>query len=473
MKQKEKKSNQTKKFKKIAKILGLLEEKSLTKDWLLTILRKKKIRFSSSPTSNSFEILENCSETGIEKILKILEQESGVKDIKTLTKTLHWFFTDMVGSSDPTLSVKAQARKINALNSFIENSEIFKKSNPNSLVILPTGDGMAIGFTDSPEKPLILAIQIHKALKKYNKNKREKDRVEIRIGIDTGPVYFMKGIVGTDIFWGPGLILARRVMDLCESNQILASGRIAKDLSSLSEENKATIKEIGEYQIKHGELLTIYSIFGKDFGIKFTTKGKEVKKETEFTKSRDFEFNSIDIKLEIKDPKTMMTHHTWTWDVKNTSTNPLGAIFYRLEGDIPKDFAEMNVKIHDENNNRLEIASIDVNRPSKKEFHVKLKKPIKINQRKRILKLEYDWEEPARMFDYTFSSNCKKFRYKFIIPNGVQFRNRILETVRELGIKRRVDSAPKITYNKTFTEISWETNKDKKMIANDAFEFQW
>jgi len=460
------------KYEQITKILGLLEEKGLTKDWLLTILRKKKIKFSS-PTSNSVEILQSCHNKGLEKILKSLVSESAIKDIKTITRTLHWFFTDIVGSSDPMLPVKAQARKIYALNSFIENSEIFKKSDLQSLIILPTGDGMAIGFPDSPEKPLILAIQIHKALKKFNKNRREKDRMGIRIGIDTGPVYFMKGIQDGDIFWGPGLILARRVMDLCEPNQILASERIAKDLSRLSEENKATIHEIGNYSIKHGEFLTIYSIFGKDFGIKTIKKTDEKENEPMPGETPEFEFNSIELRLDVKDPKNMMTHHTWIWNVKNTTDKPLEQVFYRLNGDVPKDFSKMNVKIFDENNNRLDIVSLDVNKPVEKKFFVKLKKPVKKNQRKRILRLEYDWEEPERVFEYVFSSNCKKFRYKFTIPNGIQIKNRILEVAKELGIKKRAEPPPKIKYNKKTTEITWETDKNIKISAHKTFEFHW
>ena len=44
---------------------------------------------------------------------------------------------------------------------------------------------MAIGFADSSEKPLRLAIELHKLLNKYNKTRPEKDRMYLRIGIDT------------------------------------------------------------------------------------------------------------------------------------------------------------------------------------------------------------------------------------------------------------------------------------------------
>jgi len=40
---------------------------------------------------------------------------------------------------------------------------------------------MAIGFGDSPEKPLLLSIELHKALSKYNESKRGKEKLLLRI----------------------------------------------------------------------------------------------------------------------------------------------------------------------------------------------------------------------------------------------------------------------------------------------------
>jgi len=461
----------------IAEILGLLEEKGLSKDWLIAELKRHHVKTSKSLSSNTFEILKGCKLKGLQKILGILREEDiyGL-DVKTMTKTLHWFFIDIISSADPSISVKAQARKVNALNVYLERAEIFKKSDLNSLVILPTGDGMAMGFPDSPEKPLLLAIQLHKGLTKYNKSRREKDRVHTRIGLDTGPVYFMKGVAGSKIFWGPGLIIAKRVMDLCGPDQIFASDRIAKDLRKLSEENKATLRPIGEYSIKYGERLLIYNIFGQNFGRKTIPQKDKVAKEKEeiFGGQPEFEFNKIELLLDVTDPKSMKTHHTWIWDIKNISKKPLEQLYYSIGGDIPKDFSELNVKITDENKNNLEIISLDANRPHEKAFYVKLKKPLRRTHKNRIIKLEYDWEEPERVFEYVFSARCKKFKYAFTIPKGVPIKYRILEVIKELGMKKRVeDPAPKIKYLSKKTQITWETDKNQKIRPNDAFEFQW
>jgi hypothetical protein len=457
---------------KIAEILGILEEKNLSKDWLIGELKRHKIKLDVSVSSNSYQILRNCEPEKIQKILDALKEDLVIKDVKTLTRTLHWFFIDIVSSSDPNLSVKGQARKIYALNELIQRTDTFKKENLKYLDILTTGDGMAIGFSDSPEKPLRLAIELHKSLRNFNSAQKEKDRIHVRIGIDSGPVYFMRGIKG-EIFWGPRLIMAKRVMDLCGPDQIFASERIAKDLRSLSEENKATMHPIGEYEIKHGKL-GIYNIFSKEFGNKKTpTKLKITKPKEDDFKIIPFEFNSVEVDLDITDPKTMMTHHTWIWDIKNTNKDPLTAIFYGLGGDVARDFADINVKVTDEDNNNLEIISLDTNKPLQKSFHIRLAKPIRKNQNGRIVRLEYDWEEPERNFVYAFSSKSKKFKYVFTSPKGLPIKHRILESVRDRADKRRVEPPPIIKYLDDRTEITWESAKNHKILAHDVFEFQW
>ena len=456
----------------IAEILGILEEKNLSKDWLLGELKRHKIKTDISVSSNSYEILKKCSPELIQKILDILKEDVVIKDVKTLTRALHWFFVDIVSSSDPNLSVKSQARKIYALNELIRRTDTFKKEKLEYLDILTTGDGMAIGFSDSPEKPLHLAIELHKALRKFNSAVKEKDKINIRIGIESGPVYFMKGIKG-EIFWGPGLIVAKRVMDLCGPNNIFAAEGIARGLRGLSEENKVIMHQIGEHEIKFGALV-IYNIYSKEFGNKTIPDILKISKsEKPNSKLPDFEFNSVEIGLEITDSKSMMTHHTWIWNVKNISKDPLKTIYYGIGGDLPRDFGDLNVKITDENNKKLEILTLDVNKPLQKAFHVKLTKPIRRNQSGRIIKLEYDWEEPDRNFEYTFSSKSKKFKYFFTAPKDLPIKHRMLEVIKNLGDKQRVEPPLKVKYLKDRTEIVWEAAKKHNIQANDTFEFQW
>jgi class 3 adenylate cyclase len=460
----------------VAEILGLLEEKGKNKDWLLEELKRLKIKLGVSPTSNSYEILRACSSEDIKRVRSRLQNDYfGIEEINDKPKTLHWFFTDIVGSSTPKLSTKSQIRKIALLHMQIKNTEAFKQAI-NQCVVVPTGDGMAMGFTDSPETPLKLAIQLHELLGKYNKSKSPSDKISIRIGIDTGPVYFIKDVMGNDTVWGPGIILSRRLMDLCGPNQIFASRKIGDDVRKLSAEYKAVLHPIGDYSVKHGEQHLIYNVYGKGFGNKFAPKKGKVlvkPKEDEFAHPIKFEFNSVELRLEVLDKKTMMTHHTWIWDVRNTTKEPLGQIYYDIAGDVPKDFSKLNVTIKDENGKNLEIISLDVNKPHEKKFNVKLNNPIKKNQKGRLLVLEYDWEEPERVFEYVFSARCKKFKYLFTIPRDVSIKNMILEVIPGLGMKKRAEPPPKITFSEDKTIITWETQDKQTINRFSAYEFKW
>jgi len=374
-----------------------------------------------------------------------------------------------------TIVTKQQATKIVVLNELIERTETFKHRDPKTTVILPTGDGMVIGFGDSPEFPLRLSIQLHRELNRYNKTKKGKEKVILRIGIDTGPVYVIKDLNGQDNVWGPGIIMTRRVMDLAGDMNIFSSSRFAQDVKALSPEYKEIIHPIGDYSIKHGEKLQIFNIYGEGFGNKLAPKRSKITKtqetfEHELTRKTAFIFNTIDLKLDVIDTKTMLTHHTWIWNLINAGDTPRDQIFYYLDGDVARDFSDMNVKVTDEDGNELEIVSLSENKPTHKEFNVQLKKPVKPRQRKRFFKLEYDWEEPEHNFFYKLPTDCKRLSYEFIIPKGTDVKTRVLKVDTELGYKWVANPPPTTKYLSDKTKIFWE---GKNLKAFDAYRFEW
>ena len=463
---------------KEAEILSLMEESHKTKEWIKKQIKKKSLKIPIKLSTNSFHILNLCPDDFLNYLLDSLKglDIDDIGDINAFTKTFFWFFTDIVAGSNPTVPTKEQARKVIVLNELIARTETFINRDPNSTVILPTGDGMAIGFSDSPEYPLRLSIQLHKMLTEYNKAKRRKDeKVLLRIGIDIGPVYIIKDLNGQDNVWGPGIILTRRVMDLAGDQNIFCSSRFAEDVRVLSPEYKEIIHPIGDYSIKHGEQLNIFNIYGEGFGEKNTPRKKKIiqKSETfeQTLKSKTaFLFNTIEINLDVLEPKTMLTHHTWKWNLVNMSDSPKDEIFYYLDGDSPKDFADMNVRAYDEEGNEADILSLSENKPTHKEFSIKLKKPIKPRQRKRFVTLEYDWEEPERTYFYKVPTACKLFTYKFTIPKGIEIRNRVLKVDSELGYKWNADPPATIKYMKDKTQIIWQ---GKNLKAFDAYKFDW
>lgn len=70
---------------------------------------------------------------------------------------VNFFFIDIVSLSDPLLPVKKQIEKIGILNKMIGSCDAYFRTKDKK-IILPTGDGMAIGFLFNLESPFSLAL---------------------------------------------------------------------------------------------------------------------------------------------------------------------------------------------------------------------------------------------------------------------------------------------------------------------------
>jgi KaiC/GvpD/RAD55 family RecA-like ATPase len=178
-----------------------------------------------------------------------------------------FFFIDMVGLSDPTLPVKNQLHKIEILNELIHSCDAYRKVSTAKKVILPTGDGMAIGFISKPEIPLELSIQLHRKLRPYNQEKSPAEEIGVRIGLASGPVFTVADFNNVQNIWGPGIILARRVMDAGDKGHILIAENLAEALLSLKDEYRQMIRIISnKYKLKHGQEIKLYTAYSDDFG---------------------------------------------------------------------------------------------------------------------------------------------------------------------------------------------------------------
>lgn len=466
------------KLAQIALIVEIMDETHKTKDWLADMIKQKREKITITPAMTNVGILKMCSMDVVSNILASLQSKERYDidiTIPPITREYHWFFTDIVAASDPTKTTMDQARKIILLNKLIEMTDAFKQRDPEATLILPTGDGMAIGFNDSSEKPLNLAIEVHKGLARYNSDRKKEDRVELRIGLDSGPVYIIKDLNGNENVWGPGIIMARRVMDLAEGMSILASAKFANDVKMLRPEYRNILFPAGNYKIKHHtEPILIYNVFGQDFGRKKppAQDKKQVSKAAEEvarTSSR-FLFNYVELTIDIIDAKTMLAHHTLTWNVINVSPDPIERIFYYLDGDISRNFPDMNVVVRDEEDRELDIMSLNVNKPTHKEFFVKTKRPLKPGEKGRLLKLEFDWEESDRMYLYRFASDCKRFSIRILVPKGVETRQKVVKVDTETGEKTYAPTPANVKYLDGKTEITWSGSNFR---AFEAYRFDW
>jgi len=176
----------------------------------------------------------------------------------------NFFFIDIVGLSDPSLSVKNQIEKIQKLNNLINSCNSYKKDRDKK--ILPTGDGMAIGFLTDLKLPVELSLELHRKLGIHNSNSSNQSVIQVRIGIGSGHVFIVNDLNDNQNLWGPGIILARRVMDLGDQGHILIEGGIANNLFSIDNELKKDIHHIGNYSIKHGQKIDVYSLYNQYAG---------------------------------------------------------------------------------------------------------------------------------------------------------------------------------------------------------------
>src|SRR3954464_4755723 len=87
----------------------------------------------------------------------------------------HVLFIDIVGYSK--LLITEQSEQIQTLNEIIRGTEQARLAEAEGkLLRLPTGDGGALVFRNSPEAPVRCAMEIAKALKSY-------PELRVRMGI--------------------------------------------------------------------------------------------------------------------------------------------------------------------------------------------------------------------------------------------------------------------------------------------------
>src|ERR1700692_953883 len=92
----------------------------------------------------------------------------------------HVLFIDIVGYSQ--LLINEQSEQIQKLKEIVRGTEQVRIAEvEGKLLRLPTGDGGALVFRNSPEAPVLCALEISQALKEYSK-------LRVRMGVHSGPV---------------------------------------------------------------------------------------------------------------------------------------------------------------------------------------------------------------------------------------------------------------------------------------------
>jgi class 3 adenylate cyclase len=169
----------------------------------------------------------------------------------------HVLFIDIVGYSK--LLTDEQSEALQELNQIVRNTEATRDAEAaGQLIILPTGDGMALVFTGSVEGPAECALEISQAL-------RAQPSLPVRMGIHSGPVQHVRDANARENISGVGINIARRVMDCGDAGHILVSKRFAGDLAQHRRWQRY-LHELGDVEVKHGVVVSLVNLYAETIG---------------------------------------------------------------------------------------------------------------------------------------------------------------------------------------------------------------
>src|SRR6266566_399378 len=169
----------------------------------------------------------------------------------------HVLFIDIVAYSK--LSINEQRAAVDELNQVVRTSEQLQKAEASDrLIKIPTGDGMALVFYTSLEAPAQCAVEISRAVK-------EHPRLQLRMGVHSGPVSGVIDVTGRANLAGAGLNMAQRVMACRDAGHILISKHVAEDLEEY-EHWRPFLHSLGACEVKHGVRVTIVNLYTAEIG---------------------------------------------------------------------------------------------------------------------------------------------------------------------------------------------------------------
>jgi len=169
----------------------------------------------------------------------------------------HVLFIDIVGYSK--LSINDQHAAVEELNRIVRASGQFQRAEAaGRLIKIPTGDGMALVFYTSPEAPAQCAVEVSRALK-------ERPRLQLRMGVHSGPVSGVIDVNDRANLAGAGLNLAQRVMDCGDAGHILLSKHVAEDLEEY-EQWRPLLHDLGVCEVKHGARVSVVNLYADQVG---------------------------------------------------------------------------------------------------------------------------------------------------------------------------------------------------------------
>ncbi len=178
--------------------------------------------------------------------------------MQTETARAQCIFLDVVAfTKDRT--VEAQSDVVAALNDVVRNAVSTRPIPPEDLILIPTGDGIAIALLDIPgvDVHLKLALEVLRLVEEHNEAAQNAmRRFEVRIGINENVDNIIQDINGRRNVAGAGISMAQRIMDQGDGGQLLV-GQIVYDTLRQRESYYSCFRSFGATG-KHGVAFPVH-----------------------------------------------------------------------------------------------------------------------------------------------------------------------------------------------------------------------
>ena len=169
----------------------------------------------------------------------------------------HTYFMDIVGYSNK--STAEQKKVTDELISYVKGTEGFQQANrQGKLIILPTGDGMALVFFNSVHAAFKCAVDVGKKTYKH-------PQIGLRNGVYSGPVVPVKDINDNPNVSGSGINMAQRCMDAGDNDHILISNGVHQYVNQMDIPG-LKFEDWGPVIVKHGSTVHMWTAYGPNFG---------------------------------------------------------------------------------------------------------------------------------------------------------------------------------------------------------------
>ena len=176
---------------------------------------------------------------------------SSVVQPRRVYETASVLFIDIVSYSIQTID--RQTEFLTILQEVVRATNEFQRARgEEELIVLPTGDGMALVFMRDLLSSVRCAVEIADML-------QLRIEIKIRMGVHIGPVCRHADINEEINVVGGGINIAQRVMDCGDAGHILLSRNAAEVLQQLDDWH-GCLHDLGIHKVKHGVEIHLFSL---------------------------------------------------------------------------------------------------------------------------------------------------------------------------------------------------------------------